>query len=186
MSMVLTLDSNGLPNQWKKWKSAVRYQAKNMVIWSSGEFNVTFRGGRSKITDELSVITVPSIIAIKGKCNHNKRIPSLNNKNLFRRDLFICAYCGRRYNEDHLTKDHIIPVSRGGLNTWTNCVTACKKCNNKKDNLLLHEFGAELLYVPYVPDRAERLILENRKILADQMEFLVAYLPKTSRAMLLM
>jgi len=41
----------------------------------------------------------------------------------------------------------------------------------------------ELLYAPYIPDRAEALILSNRRILADQMEFLVAHLPKHSRVL---
>jgi len=37
------------------------------------------------------------------------------------------------------------------------------------------ESGLELLYAPYVPNKAEYLILTNRKILADQMEFLVQH-----------
>ena len=38
-----------------------------------------------------------------------------------------------------------------------------------------------LLYVPYVPNRHEHFILRNRRILADQMEFLMAHLPQSSR-----
>ena len=38
-----------------------------------------------------------------------------------------------------------------------------------------------LLYAPYVPSLWEDFILRNRRILADQMEFLMAHLPKTSR-----
>jgi hypothetical protein len=36
-------------------------------------------------------------------------------------------------------------------------------------------------YVPYVPNRYEAFILSNRKILADQMEFLLQGVPKSSR-----
>lgn len=36
-------------------------------------------------------------------------------------------------------------------------------------------------YVPYVPNRYEAFILRNRKILADQMEFLLQGVPKNSR-----
>jgi hypothetical protein len=39
----------------------------------------------------------------------------------------------------------------------------------------------ELIYLPYVPNRAEYLILTNRRILADQMEYLLAGVPRTSR-----
>jgi hypothetical protein len=38
-----------------------------------------------------------------------------------------------------------------------------------------------LLYVPYVPNRHEAFILSNRKILADQMEFLLRGVPRHSR-----
>lgn len=39
----------------------------------------------------------------------------------------------------------------------------------------------QLLYTPYVPDRNESLLLSNRRILADQMQFLSARLPGRSR-----
>jgi hypothetical protein len=54
-------------------------------------------------------------------------------------------------------------------------------CNSRKDDMTLKEAGLELLYVPYVPDRAEALVLQNRNILADQMQFLKDFLPKHSR-----
>lgn len=38
-----------------------------------------------------------------------------------------------------------------------------------------------LLFVPYVPNRFEQLIIENRNCLADQMEFLIQRVPKHSR-----
>jgi hypothetical protein len=38
-----------------------------------------------------------------------------------------------------------------------------------------------LLYVPYAVCRSEGFILSNRRILADQMTFLQASLPKYSR-----
>ena len=41
-----------------------------------------------------------------------------------------CAYCGQR--PPLLTRDHIVPVSRGGNNTRCNVVPACKSCNSRK------------------------------------------------------
>ena len=38
-----------------------------------------------------------------------------------------------------------------------------------------------LIYTPYVPSLWEDFILRNRRILADQMEFLMAHVPKSSR-----
>ena len=38
-----------------------------------------------------------------------------------------------------------------------------------------------LLYLPYVPSLHEDMILRGRRILADQMEFLLASVPRNSR-----
>lgn len=180
--LILTLDKNGRPNRWSTWQDAVIYKAKDLIVWSAGEVSFDFRGGNSRLTGERTIVTVPSIIAVDNDVVPKYRTPALNNKNLFRRDLNICAYCGNRFVDSKLTRDHIIPVSRGGPNTWMNCVTACKGCNNYKDDYLLEELGLKLLYVPYTPDKSESLILSNRKILEDQMEFLSNYLPVHSRA----
>ena len=71
-----------------------------------------------------------------------------------------------------------MPVSRGGLCVWENCVTACKHCNQRKDDRTPEEAGMKLIAVPYTPNLAEYLILSNRRILADQMEFLQAFARK--------
>jgi hypothetical protein len=39
----------------------------------------------------------------------------------------------------------------------------------------------KLHYVPYIPNRPEAFIPGNRKILGDQMEFLIQGVPKSSR-----
>ncbi|MGH8594084.1 MAG: HNH endonuclease, partial [Gammaproteobacteria bacterium] len=62
--------------------------------------------------------------------------------------------------------------SRGGHDRWSNVVTACRSCNTRKGNRLAEEVGIALLAVPYVPNWAEFLALSNRRILADQMQFL--------------
>ncbi len=62
-----------------------------------------------------------------------------------------------------------------------NVVTACRSCNERKGNRLLEEAHMQLLYAPYVPNRAEFLILANRRILVDQMEFLKQHVAAQSR-----
>lgn len=84
-------------------------------------------------------------------------------------------YCRDQLRQCDLTRDHVVPVSRGGTDTWGNVVTACRGCNQRKADLSLDEceaIGMRLLAVPFVPIRAEGLILANREILADQMDFL--------------
>ena len=57
----------------------------------------------------------------------------------------------------------------------------CKACNGHKGSRLPEEAGMVLLYLPYVPSLHEDMILRGRRILADQMEFLLASVPRTSR-----
>mgnify|MGYP003694126713 CR=1 FL=1 len=80
-----------------------------------------------------------------------------------------------------LSRDHVVPVSRGGTDSWTNTVTACRSCNTRKGGRSPEQARMPLLYVPYVPNRHEHFILRNRRILADQMEYLLAGVPRTSR-----
>jgi hypothetical protein len=60
-------------------------------------------------------------------------------------------------------------------------VTACRHCNERKGNRTPELAGMELLYAPYVPNKAEFLILTNRRILVDQMDFLARHVSAQSR-----
>lgn len=180
-NLILTLDSSGIPNNWTTWQEAVLLKCKGLIAWEFGDREFMFRGGISRLTGEQSVIEVSSIIALKSKFKYKGRAPTFSNRNLFRRDLFVCAYCGKSSGDHELTKDHIVPISKKGPTSWMNCVTSCKKCNGKKGNRTPEESGMHLLYVPYIPDKAESLILQNRNILADQMQFLLNFIPKHSR-----
>lgn len=56
---------------------------------------------------------------------------------IFKRDGFRCAYCGRSPPDVLLQVDHIVPVAGGGDNDDANLVTACADCNaGKSDNPL--------------------------------------------------
>ena len=93
----------------------------------------------------------------------------------------VCAYCGDLFHEDELTREHIIPFAQNGRDHWMNVVTACRACNHRKSSRTPEQARMPLLYAPYVPSLWEDFILRNRRILADQMEFLMAHLPKSSR-----
>jgi hypothetical protein len=170
-----------MPTHWSSWQDAVTYKTKGLVVWEVGGQAWTKYGGDNRITGTQSSVTFSSIIAVRGVYRPRRQIPTLSNENLFGRDLHICAYCGNQFSANVLTNDHIIPRSKGGSHSWTNCVTSCKRCNHKKADRLLENTNMKLLYVPYVPCREEVLILHNRRILADQMQFLIDSLPTHSR-----
>ena len=182
---VLALDISGVPRQWISSDDAITYHAKHAVAWSLGSIVARYRGG-IQADGRQSYLETPSIIAIRGHgFNPQKHAKvGISNRTLFGRDRYICAYCGKHFaNFRDLSRDHIIPRSRGGLNTWTNIVTSCRACNSKKGDRLLKEVGMELVYVPYVPCHYENLILQSRTILADQMDYLMAGLPRNSRVL---
>ena len=72
-------------------------------------------------------------------------------------------------------------MSQKGPDTWMNVVTACASCNHHKAGRTPEQAYMPLLYAPYTPSLWEDFILRNRRILADQMEFLMAHVPKGSR-----
>ena len=184
---VLALDVSGVPRQWISHDDAITYQAKQAVAWSLGEIVAKYRGGTQK-DGTPSYLETSSIIAIKGHGfnPYKHSTVALTNKTLFGRDRNICAYCGGHFtNFNHLSRDHIVPKFLGGENVWTNVVSACKNCNSKKGHKTLKEARMELLYVPYVPTHFENMILQNRNILSDQMDYLLSGVPKNSRIWLM-
>lgn len=62
---------------------------------------------------------------------------------VFKRDSFVCQYCGSHPPSIVLHVDHIVPVSAGGENVLENLITSCESCNLGK--------GARPLRL--VPDR---------------------------------
>ena len=182
---VLALDISGVPRQWISADDAITYHAKNAVAWSLGDIVARYNGGIQE-DGRQSYLETPSIIAIRGHgFNPQKHAKvGISNRTLFGRDRNICAYCAGHFaNFRELSRDHIVPRSRGGPNTWMNLVTSCRKCNAKKGDRLLKEVGMELIYLPYVPCHYENLILQSRTILADQMDYLMAGLPRNSRVL---
>lgn len=180
---VLKLSAQGLPQSWISLEQAVIHYAAEEVRWEVGQTVATFRGGHNARTGEQSIITVNSIIGTKGAPGINPfdLRPGLTNAKLFARDRNLCAYCGDEFAEADLTREHIIPFAQNGRDGWMNVVTACRACNHRKSDRTPEQAHMPLLYTPYVPTLWEDFILRNRRILADQMEFLMAHLPKTSR-----
>lgn len=180
---VLKLSAQGLPQSWISLEQAVIHYAAEEVRWEVGQTVATFRGGHNARTGEQSIITVNSIIGTKGVPGINPfdLRPGLTNAKLFARDRNLCAYCGDEFAEADLTREHIIPFAQNGRDGWMNVVTACRACNHRKSDRTPEQAHMPLLYAPYVPSLWEDFILRNRRILADQMEFLMAHVPKSSR-----
>ncbi|PKM22813.1 MAG: HNH endonuclease [Gammaproteobacteria bacterium HGW-Gammaproteobacteria-14] len=180
---ILRLDITGKPVEWLDWQSAAVLYTRGMVTWTLGDVIYQLRGGWSRRSGQRSSLELHSIIACHGRPNPRPRShPPLTNRALFRRDQNICLYCGNPFHDHELTRDHIVPVSRGGRDQWLNVVAACRRCNQHKGDRRLEECRMELLALPYVPNMAEYLALINSaRIRGDQMEFLRSQFSRQSR-----
>ena len=180
---VLQLDVSGRPQAWLSAKEAAVVYASDGVAWTLGEPFMVMRGGIQRVSGRQSRLELHPIIAVHGAVPSRawRHEPALSNPKLFARDRQVCAYCGHRFAFDDLTREHIQPVSRGGADTWMNCITACRSCNGRKGNRTLSELRWSMYYLPYVPSLHEDMILRGRRIVADQMEFLLASVPAHSR-----
>lgn len=56
-----------------------------------------------------------------------------------------CAYCGHRVKLSNATLDHILPRSKGGLDTPSNLVLACERCNQTKASRSATEWRDDLI-----------------------------------------
>jgi 5-methylcytosine-specific restriction endonuclease McrA len=166
------------------WQDAVCLYVRGAVAWTMGEPCLTVHGGTCRQTGLQSTIVLHPIVAARSHAHPRALDPSpaLTNTALFARDASMCMYCGEHFSRADLTRDHVMPISRQGKDEWENVVSACLACNLRKSNRTPQQANMPLLAVPYRPSWVEHLILSNRNILADQMEFLVSRLPRDRRA----
>ncbi len=182
---VLRTDVAGMPLEWIDYREAARLYYTEQVAYSCGSRLYSVFGGYSAISGERSCIDVSSIIATEGTSKglafvRDKYVPPLNNRTLFKRDANLCLYCAMRFQTRDLTRDHITPLSQGGLDVWSNVATACRRCNNHKGGRTPEQSGMQLIAVPFSPTYAEYIYLKGRRVLADQMQYLLAHIPRSS------
>jgi len=90
------------------------------------------RGAMLKLDDERRVRGVSPPRSPRTKRKPNKQlIPNEIRWAVWERDNFTCRACGARR---HLSVDHILAESKGGLLTLENCQTLCRTCNSRKGN----------------------------------------------------
>lgn len=182
---ILRADVAGMPLEWIDYREAARLYTQGQVAYTVGTLLHRLRGGYSAITGRRSMLEINSIIATVGHTSNpgNTRhdyVPPLNNQTLFRRDGYLCLYCAQRFPVSELSRDHIRPFCQGGRDTWANVATACRRCNNAKASRTPEQAKMQLIAVPFTPTYAEYIFLKGRRVLADQMQYLLAHFPRSS------
>lgn len=133
----------------------------NIISWRRA--HALLDKGRAEVVEESDktvrntegtyVFTIPAVIKLISfiKNVYNAKV-TFSKPNLFVRDKNTCQYCG---SKEKLTIDHVVPVSKGGETSWTNCVTSCSACNWKKGNKFLENSGLHLKKKPHQPSLVE-------------------------------
>lgn len=62
---------------------------------------------------------------------------------VYERDNFICQYCKRKFDRSKLSIEHVIPISKGGIDEIINYITVCRSCNSSKNAKDLKEYVEE-------------------------------------------
>ena len=183
--MVLRTDVAGMPLEWIDYREAARLYHQDQVAYVCGTSLYQLYGGINAASGRRTMLDVNSIVAtigLAGNPGHTRHdyVPPLNNETLFRRDAFLCMYCAQHFPARELSRDHIRPFTQGGRDAWTNVVTACRRCNNVKAGRTPEQAKMQLVAVPFMPTYAEYIFLKGRRVLADQMEYLLAHFPRSS------
>ena len=101
----------------------------------------------------------PRSVVLRKHRRVRSRVAPLTNEHLFLRDGHRCAYCARHRRElgprERLTRDHLVPRSKGGRDEWLNVVTACSSCNHQKDDQLAEDIGRLPRVTPWIPSRSD-------------------------------
>jgi len=139
------------------WKKAVTllYSGKARRPFNHSESpNGCHHSGEYEIRTTCGIFRLPFAIVLIEYVRIPYKKAKLTRENVFRRDQFCCQYCGEKLNSTTSTLDHVIPVSRGGRDTWENLVASCKKCNANKGNQTLKEARMRLMKEPTPPSRS--------------------------------
>jgi len=121
------------PVQWDEWITLPIRPQDNAVRTTRG------------------AIRVPTVIVAVNYARVPKKRPKLSAKNIRERDGDRCQYTGRVLHPDEGSLDHVVPRSRGGVDSWENLVWSAKDVNQRKADRLPHEAGLRLLTVPRAP-----------------------------------
>jgi 5-methylcytosine-specific restriction endonuclease McrA len=144
------------------------FRDKVEVVYEYDDFNVR------SISQSFAV---PAVVRVT---QHAKPPPSHTKfcrENVYLRDGYRCQYCGKMKPPRNLTFDHVQPRSRGGQTTWTNIVTACRKCNHAKGDCTPTEANMKLISEPKMPNpaRCRRMLFARDAEVPTQWEQFLTY-----------
>jgi 5-methylcytosine-specific restriction endonuclease McrA len=121
---------------------------RRAVVLVLGDTAEMLHASDAVMRSERLAVPVPSVVRLRRLARVPYRWSTpLNRRSVFARDGHRCQYCGHPAE----SIDHVVPRSRGGGHTWDNVVAACRPCNVRKRDRLLHETSMRLARPPDEP-----------------------------------
>jgi 5-methylcytosine-specific restriction endonuclease McrA len=148
------------------WNEAARvvdvadYQTFSWTDWS----RLRPREGEDFVQAVQFRLRVPEVVALNGYDRLPASAVTFCRRNIFKRDRYVCQYCGSQPGVEELSVDHVLPRSQGGQSSWDNCVLACVTCNSKKANRTPREAGMTLRRQPFRPVWKPLYAAHNRRL----------------------
>lgn len=139
----LILTAHMMPHRVVNWQTAVC-----LVLGARAEVLESYD---ATVSSPSRTLALPAVLRLVRSEMPFKRVVKFNRLNVFARDEFRCQYCGQHKGPKELTYDHVVPRVAGGQTVWTNIVTSCYACNNRKAGRRPHEAGMTLLKQPVRP-----------------------------------
>ena len=141
----LVLNSFRLPIQLVSWRKAF-----TMIV--SGRAEVLEEYEDRAVKTAWETFQIPAVIRLlKTAVGFFRRGPRFNRSNIYLRDKGKCQYCGRAVTKTEFQIEHVVPRAQGGRTIWTNCVTSCNRCNQRKQDKTPRQAGMRLLSKPVRP-----------------------------------
>ena len=140
---VLKLDSSFKPIEIISGEQAF------LLTWLKKAYAVAYSD--KWIHSAKEAFQIPSVIVLFRYIDEKYFTLPCTRKNILIRDENTCQYCAKTFWDSDLTLDHVMPKSKGGTSTWTNVVSACKPCNQKKRDYLVEDSPVSLIRRPRRP-----------------------------------
>ncbi|MEO7100909.1 MAG: HNH endonuclease [Luteolibacter sp.] len=119
-------------------------------------------------------VRVPTVIVTANYGKVPLCRPRFGARGIWQRDGGICQYTGRKLTPSEGNIDHVVPRSRGGASSWSNCVLSHREVNFRKADRLPQEAGLCLLRSPTIPRAMPAsMLIRNLHGIPDWQRFLV-------------
>jgi len=148
----LLLDNTYLPVRVINWQKA-------MILLFTGRAEILHAYEDIQIHAPHTSFILPKVLRMYGRFKGKREI-RFSRHNVYWRDQHRCQYCAQQFAPEHLTFDHIVPLSKGGNTNWENVVTCCTDCNCKKANKTLKQARMTLIKKPKRPKFCHYMVLK--------------------------